>query len=158
MIDKVEISDYKALMYVWESSVKATHDFLKNEDFEFYKTIIPGFFDHVTLHCIKNSTKEIVGFMGTNDENLEMLFVSANEIGKGIGKELLLYAIQNLNVTKVDVNKDNIQALEFYQHFGFEVKSMSDVDGCGKPYPILHMELTNGERNNSSSLQTGNCY
>ncbi|WP_319800534.1 GNAT family N-acetyltransferase [Flavobacterium sp. N502536] len=143
LIYKVENSDYTALMRVWESSVKATHDFLTNEDFEFYKKLIPGFFEHVTLHGVKNEAGEIIAFMGTNDENLEMLFVSANEIGKGIGKELLLHAIQNLNVTKVDVNKDNIQALEFYQHFGFEVKSVSDVDGCGKPYPILHMELTN---------------
>lgn len=119
--------------------------FLKDEDFEFYKTIIPGFFDHVTLHCIKNSAKEIVGFMGTSDENLEMLFVSANEIGKGIGKTLLKYAIEHLSVIKVDVNKDNVEALKFYKHFGFEVKSMSDLDGCGKPYPILHLELTNSE-------------
>jgi len=149
IIYKVENTGYKALISVWESSVKATHDFLKKEDFEFYKELIPVFFDHVVLHAIKNNEDEIVGFMGTNSENLEMLFVSANEIGKGIGKTLLLYAIKNLNVTKVDVNKDNVQAVNFYNRFGFEVKSVSDLDGCGKPYPVLHMELTNAVANNS---------
>ena len=149
VIYKVENKDYKALMSVWESSVKATHDFLKNEDFEFYKALIPGFFDHVTLHCMKNEAAVIIGFMGTNEGNLEMLFVSESEIGKGIGKALLLYGIENLKVTKVDVNKENLQALEFYKRFGFEVKSVSDVDGCGKPYPILHMELTNAAIKNS---------
>ena len=143
VIHKVENTEYKALMEVWESSVKATHDFLKIEDFEFYKGLIPGFFEHVKLHCIKSEGAVITGFMGTNEGNLEMLFVSANEIGKGIGKALLSYGIEELKVTKVDVNQDNIQALNFYKSFGFEVKSVSDVDGCGKPYPILHMELTN---------------
>jgi len=143
VIYKIDNREHKALMRVWESSVKATHDFLKNEDFEFYKKLIPAFFEHVTLHGVKNEAEKMIGFIGTKNENLEMLFVSANEIGTGIGKALLLYAIQNLEVTKVDVNKDNVQALEFYKHFGFEVKSISDLDGCGKPYPILHMELTN---------------
>ncbi len=33
--------DYPEIMKVWESSVKATHHFLKQEDFEFYKHIAP---------------------------------------------------------------------------------------------------------------------
>ncbi|WP_028980482.1 GNAT family N-acetyltransferase [Sporocytophaga myxococcoides] len=142
MIYKVENTEYKELVSVWESSVKATHDFLKIEDFNFYKELIPSFFDSVSLHCVKNVKHQIIGFIGTNEDSLEMLFVAANEIGKGIGKTLLLYAIENLSVTKVDVNKDNLQAVEFYIHFGFRVKSVSDIDGFGKPYPILHMELT----------------
>lgn len=141
MIYKVENSEYKELISVWESSVKATHHFLKMEDFSFYKELIPGFFDNVTLHCVKNEKSQIVGFIGTNENNLEMLFVAANELGKGIGKKLLLFAIEKLNVTKVDVNKDNIQGVEFYNRFGFTVKSVSDFDGFGKPYPIVHMEL-----------------
>ncbi|GAA3777852.1 GNAT family N-acetyltransferase [Flavobacterium ginsengiterrae] len=141
MILKVDKSEYKHLISVWESSVKATHDFLKPEDFIFYKELIPNFFDSVTLHCIKNENEEIIGFIGTNEKSLEMLFVTASEIGKGIGKKLLLFALEKLNITKVDVNKDNLQAAAFYYHFGFKLKSTSDLDGCGKPYPILHLEL-----------------
>ncbi|GAL83660.1 hypothetical protein MYP_887 [Sporocytophaga myxococcoides] len=145
VIIKVKNTEYQELISVWESSVKATHDFLKVEDFNFYKELIPGFFENVTLHCLKNEKSKIVGFIGTNDGALEMLFVTANEIGKGIGKKLLLYAIERLNVTKVDVNKDNLQAVEFYNQFGFKIKSISDLDGFGKPYPILHMELANSQ-------------
>ncbi|WP_294965720.1 GNAT family N-acetyltransferase [uncultured Flavobacterium sp.] len=141
MIQKVNKTEYPELISVWESSVKATHDFLKPEDFIFYKELIPNFFDNVSLHCIKNDQQQIIGFIGTHDGNLEMLFVTADQIGKGIGKKLLLYAIEELKVTKVDVNKENLTASAFYKHFGFEIKSISDVDGCGKPYPILHLEL-----------------
>lgn len=142
MIQKVNKSEYQELISVWESSVKATHDFLKPEDFTFYKELIPNFFDNISLNCIKNDQQQIIGFIGTHDENLEMLFVTADQIGKGIGKKLLLYAIEELKISKVDVNKDNQTATAFYKHFGFEVKSTSDLDGCGKPYPILHLELT----------------
>lgn len=141
MICEANKTQYKDLLSVWESSVKATHHFLTEEDFEFYKELIPVFFENVTLHCAKNEQLQIVGFIGTDKENLEMLFVRESEIGKGFGKKLLVYAIENLNVTKVDVNKDNLKAVDFYNRFGFETKAVSEADGFGKPYPILHLEL-----------------
>jgi putative acetyltransferase len=141
MIEQVTQPEYPDLVSVWESSVKATHDFLKPEDFYFYRDLVPTFFDQVTLHCIKNETGRMVGFIGTNNESLEMLFVAASEIGKGLGKKLLLFAMGHLGVTKLDVNRDNLQATAFYSHFGFEIKSESELDGFEKPYPVLHMEL-----------------
>lgn len=146
MIYKVEPTEHKELVSVWESSVKATHHFLRREDFDFYREIVPSFFENVVLHCVKNEELRIVGFMGTHNENLEMLFVTAEYIGKGVGRELLRHAIENLKVTKVDVNEDNLQAVAFYNHFGFQLKSVSESDGFGKPYPILHLELTGNPR------------
>ncbi len=141
MIYEVKNTEYGELVAVWESSVKATHHFLSEEDFEFYKELVPTFFDQVVLYGVKNESGQITGFIGTNEANLEMLFVAANQRGKGIGKKLLLYAFENLKVTQVDVNAQNEQAVKFYEHFGFETKSTSELDGFGKPYPILHMEL-----------------
>jgi putative acetyltransferase len=83
----------------------------------------------------------ILGFMGVSKDVLEMLFIDSRSIGKGVGKMLLLHAINHLNITKVDVNERNEQALKFYGHFGFKVTSRSELDETGKPYPILHMEL-----------------
>ncbi len=141
MIHQVDKTEYNELTAVWESSVKATHDFLSEADFEFYKELVPTFFDQVTLHCVKNESERIIAFSGTNEGNLEMLFVAADQRGKGSGKKLLEYAIAHFDVTKVDVNAQNEQAVKFYEHFGFETKSISELDGFGKPYPILHMEL-----------------
>lgn len=145
MIDPVNKTEYNELVSVWESSVKATHHFLSEEDFEFYKELVPTFFDQVTLHCIRNENQRIVAFAGTNDGNLEMLFVEADQRGKGSGKKLLHDVIENLMITKVDVNAQNEQAVKFYEHFGFETKSTSELDSFGKPYPILHMELKAGK-------------
>ena len=132
--------EYPQLDAVWESSVKATHHFLSEEDFNFYKNLITTFFDNIQLKALKEDNT-ILGFIGTDKESLEMLFVEALERGKGIGKELLLYALENLGITKVEVNQDNHHAVAFYSHFGFETRKVSEVDGFGKPYPILHIEL-----------------
>lgn len=70
-----------------------------------------------------------------------MLFVDNSHRGKGIGKRLILYAIEELHVTKVDVNEQNVQAVGFYTHVGFHVVGKSETDNEGKPYPILHLQL-----------------
>ena len=136
-------AEFDTLLEIWESSVRATHHFLKAEDIDFFKKIIQekDVFSHVELTCVRDKENNMLGFMGVSGEILEMIFIDAQFIGKGIGKMLLLHAIENLNISKVDVNEQNESALKFYEHFGFKIISRSELDGTGKPYPILHMQL-----------------
>ena len=140
MIRKVKATDYPRLMEIWESAVSSTHDFLKEEDFLYYKEQLPVYFQHVTLFGFEQEGI-LIGFMGIAEGNLEMLFVDDNYRGTGIGKRLITYAIVNLQVTKVDVNEQNIQAVGFYKYMGFSIYKRSNLDGEGKEYPILHMQL-----------------
>ena len=140
MIRKVKATDYLRLMEIWESAVSSTHDFLKEEDFLYYKEQLPVYFQHVTLFGFEQEGI-LIGFMGIAEGNLEMLFVDDNYRGTGIGKRLITYAIGNLQVTKVDVNEQNIQAVGFYKYMGFNIYKRSNLDGEGKEYLILHMQL-----------------
>lgn len=140
MIRKIETADYPRLMEIWENAVLSTHDFLKEEDFLFYQKQVPVYFQQVTLFGFELEGV-LMGFMGIAEENLEMLFVDHTYRGKGIGKKLINYAIANLQVTKVDVNEQNQQAVGFYQHLGFNIYNRSSLDGEGKEYPILHLQL-----------------
>lgn len=140
MISLASKKDYPVLIDIWESAVKATHDFLADEDFEFYKSHIPIYFEHVSLYVYKNNKGIIKAFLGISDDSIEMLFVDNESRGTGMGKVLLDYAVNNLNARKVDVNEQNIQALNFYYHFGFKEVSRDEYDGEGKGYPILHLE------------------
>ncbi len=137
-IEKADVNDYLDIMAVWESSVKETHNFLKSEDFEFYKRIIPDFLPNVDLFVLR-SKNIILAFMGISAENLEMLFVSEESRGQGYGKHLLEYAINNFGIKNVDVNEQNKQAIEFYKKFGFKMVSRSEKDAMNKDYPILHL-------------------
>lgn len=141
-IDRILKTEYEEVVRVWESSVRATHHFLKEEDIEYFKPLILNtYLDAVELRCMRNDENNILGFLGAAEQNLEMLFIDPEHHGKRIGKSLLDHAMENLNVTKVDVNEQNEQAVGFYQHCGFEVIGRSELDSSGKPYPILHMAL-----------------
>lgn len=140
MIRKIELSDYPRLVEIWESAVLNTHDFLREEDFLYYKQHLPTYFQHVTLLGFEQEGL-LVGFMGIAQGNLEMLFIDNDYRGAGVGKQLITFAIANLGVTKVDVNEQNTQAVGFYKYIGFNIQSRSELDGEGKEYPILHMQL-----------------
>ncbi len=142
-IGSVEKKDYLALIKIWEESVRATHVFLKEEDLIALKPLIlDHYFDAVHLTGVRNADGEITGFCGVHDNNIEMLFVSPSARGTGVGTALTRHAIEKQGVTRVDVNEQNEQALGFYRHMGFVVIGRSPLDGQGKPYPLLHMQLS----------------
>ena len=134
-------SDYLEIIEVWESSVRATHHFLSEEDIQYFKPLILNqYLDAVTLYCTKDANGRITGFAGIVDKKIEMLFVHSNERGKAYGKLLLRHAMSEFDALKVDVNEQNAQAVGFYEHMGFEVISRSPLDSLGKPFPLLHMQ------------------
>ncbi|PSW21987.1 GNAT family N-acetyltransferase [Photobacterium sanctipauli] len=142
IVENVLPSDYAEMLVVWENSVRATHDFITDEDIEFFKPIIiEQAFPAVSLRCTKNDAGEIIGFIGVHEKKIEMLFVLNEARGQGVGKALLQYALTEFDVAEVDVNEQNPQAVGFYQRMGFKVASRSPLDGMGKPFPILHMTL-----------------
>jgi putative acetyltransferase len=74
-LDTPERSEYPAMLAVWESSVKATHHFLRNNDIEVLKEIIQKqeVFNQMNLICARDTYNTILGIMGVSEENLEML-------------------------------------------------------------------------------------
>ena len=142
IIDRATKADYQELISVWEASVRATHDFLSETDILFYRNLILNqYFDLVALKCVKDKSGRISGFLGTTEQKIEMLFIHPASRHKGIGKALIKYAVQELRIKLVDVNEQNKQAVGFYYAQGFTLKKRSPLDGMGKPYPILHLQM-----------------
>lgn len=141
-IERASKAEYQTLIDIWEASVRATHDFLSEDDLQALKPLILGqYFDAVNLTCVKTSSGVIAGFCGVHAGNIEMLFIAPELRGQGVGAALASHAITVQGATKVDVNEQNPQALGFYQRIGFVVTGRSPTDGQGKPYPLLHMAL-----------------
>lgn len=131
--------DYPRLVEIWSSAVRATHGFLSPVDRDAIEAeLVPSYFPNVTIHVVELDGRA-VGFSGVSGTMLEMLFVDASHIGCGIGGLLLNHAIDALGVTRVDVNEQNGQAIDFYLHHGFRVSGRSETDGEGRPYPLLHL-------------------
>ncbi len=131
--------DYPRIMEIWESAVRATHDFLAEEDFIYFKEVIPkDYLPNLEVFLLIENGKPI-GFSSASEGNLEMLFVHNDYRGKGYGKILFQFMKEKHGVTKVDVNEQNHQAIGFYEKLGFRKAGRSEKDGSGKDYPTIHM-------------------
>lgn len=130
------------IIHVWETSVRATHDFLPEEKINELKVAIKQLYlPNLAVFVAFDDTGKMAGFLGCAENRLEMLFISPENRGQGTGKKLLQYAIEELGVTELDVNEQNPQAVGFYQHMGFVQYGRSELDGEGNPFPLLHMHL-----------------
>ncbi|MDQ3594766.1 MAG: GNAT family N-acetyltransferase, partial [Pseudomonadota bacterium] len=130
---------------LWERSVRATHDFLSEDDIQ---RLLPLVRDcYLPMPALEvwvyEDTQGIGGFVGTGGNNVEMLFIDPNRRGQGIGRQLLDFVRARHDTLRVDVNEQNPQAVGFYLHYGFIQTGRSPVDGEGKPFPLLHMALPN---------------
>lgn len=143
----IEVTDRNSslieqLLGVWESSVKATHLFLSENEIEEIKKYVPQALKEIPYLTIVETENHIpVGFMGIVEQHLEMLFIFQKERGKGLGKELLKYGIEKYSVNDLAVNEQNPLAKGFYEHMGFKVYKRTEYDEQGNPYPLLYMRL-----------------
>lgn len=142
MIEQPNIHEYDELLQVWEEAVRTTHHFLTETDIQFYKPLIRNeYFAAVQLYVIREDAGTIAAFMGLSTDCIKMLFVSPKAQEQGYGSELVEFAIREKHIYKVDVNEQNTAALGFYLHRGFEVTGRDALDGTGKPFPVLHLQI-----------------
>ena len=144
MINSASQRDYPAIIELWELSVRASHFFLPEDYLQKIKSLLPSILPTVKLfvHFDKDN-QTITGFVGVSEEKIEMLFIHPDNRGQGIGRLLNKFAVEQLQTYKVDVNEQNEQAVSFYKKMGYKVVGRTEVDGLGKPFPILQMEYAN---------------
>lgn len=130
------------LLSVWETSGRKTHLFLSDSEIKHIKEYVPQALKSVEhLIVAENEACKPIAFMGTENSRLEMLFISPEERGKGMGKKLIDYGILNYGINEVTVNEQNPQTVGFYNHIGFEIYKRTDLDEQGNPYPLLYMKI-----------------
>ena len=118
------------LLEVWESSVKAIHLFLSEEEIENIKNYVPQAIQEIPYLII-----------AVNEHQVPIGFISDVERGKGLGRELLTFGIEKYSVNDLAVNEQNPLAKGFYEYMGFKVYKRTECDEQGNPYPLLYMKL-----------------
>lgn len=135
-------ADHPQLLNIWLRSVRATHHFLQESDIE---ALLPQLRDiylpAVELWVTVDAEDCPLGFIGLNENHVEMLFIEPDLRGKGIGRALLDHARSLRRQMSVDVNEQNPEAVGFYLHYGFVQTGRSPLDGKGRPFPLLHLSL-----------------
>ena len=99
--------DFAEIIDVWESSVRATHHFLSEQEIAFYKPLVPKYaLPSMKVFGMRLQNK-LTGYMAVSDYKVEMLFIAPEFIGKGLGKQLLSFALNKLHIYLIDVNEEN---------------------------------------------------
>ena len=127
------------LLDIWKASVCASHHFLTEPDIARLTPHAESALREIKTLWVVQDKLLPVGFMGVEEEKIEMLFLHPDYFGKGLGKDLVQRAFDKLNVKFVDVNEQNPDAKIFYERMGFKVFKRNEYDSDGNPFPILEM-------------------
>ncbi|MBQ5946040.1 acetyltransferase [Massilia sp. ST3] len=131
--------DAPALAGIWRRSVRATHDFLREEDFlEIERLVSDHYLPQTNLWVIEHDGAP-AGFMGLSGSHVDALFIDPAHNGRGLGRAMLEHAARLLGALTVDVNEQNAAAIGFYERMGFHRTGRSPLDDAGRPYPLLHL-------------------
>jgi putative acetyltransferase len=147
-IRRVRAGDRRALLVLWERSVRATHDFLTEADIDFYRPLVADILaaERIELWILVDGQATPIGFLGVSEHVVEALFVDPDRLGAGWGRRLVAHAqALQLGDQAVDVNEQNIAARRFYAALGFIVVGRSEHDDAGRPHPVLHLRRSAGE-------------
>lgn len=135
-----------ALVGIWERSVRVTHDFLEESDIVGMRPEVSEALVAIENLAVAQEVDGAVGFAASQDNKLEMLFITPEVRGCGIGTKLLVHAVEHWRVCRIDVNEQNPQARSFYERQGFVMMGRSASDGAGRPFPLVHLVRTEGVR------------
>ncbi|WP_454877714.1 acetyltransferase [Serratia inhibens] len=134
--------DNAQLAEIWQRSVRATHHFLTEDNIaQLFPLVLNHYLPAVDVWVAEDRPGHPCGFIGLSGNKVEMLFIDAEQRGKGVGKALLAHAETLHDELLLDVNEQNPRASGFYRHYGFEITGRSALDGQGNPFPLLHMKL-----------------
>ncbi len=139
-IESLDAATRLVILDLWEGSVRGTHHFLREEDIANLRPLVGEALKGVSLYAAREGDGRIAAFAGVAEDKLEMLFVRIEDLRKGIGG-LLLRHLLDKGVTRVDVNEQNPRALAFYRKMGFAATGRSELDGQGRHFPLLHLQL-----------------
>ncbi|MBF6540145.1 GNAT family N-acetyltransferase [Nocardia farcinica] len=132
--------EHELLLGIWRRAVEATHHFLTPADIDWYAGLLAGYLPAMSdLRVAEHAERGPVGFLAQENGEIDALFVEPSLHGHGIGTRLLDDVARDHPVLRLDVNEDNPTARKFYAAKGFEEVGRSEIDGQGRPFPLLHL-------------------
>jgi putative acetyltransferase len=135
--------DQETLLDIWLRSVRATHTFLTEEDIQFFFPLVREGLasSELELWVLCRESGELMWLMGLSGNKMEALFLAPEFHRSGGGRMLVRHARELRGELTVDVNEQNPAACRFYEACGFVVEGRSELDGTGRPFPLLHLRL-----------------
>jgi ribosomal protein S18 acetylase RimI-like enzyme len=138
----VDASSVIACMTLWDNDLPASFHQKNLSSLRKFLT------DEQIKHLLKSNAQIEKVFPGPSEEQLCIghLAVQEHAKGRGIGKKLIAYAISQAklrgkNQVVLDVDRDNEEALSFYQGLGFVMASSVEFLPTQQVFYRMHYQL-----------------
>ena len=120
-IRRYHTNDVEAVIDVWQRANALAHPFL-TPDFvaEVHRAMRDIYLPNAETYVLEEGGA-IVGFIALLGNEIGGLFLHPSLHGKGYGKALVDHAVVLKGPLKVDVFRDNVVGLPFYERYGFEL-------------------------------------
>lgn len=136
---------FEALLDLWEDSVRCGYAFLKDNDILEIKEDVKLHLKNAQNVIVATDSSDFLGFIGTDKNCIEMLFVHPKFFRRGVGrallKEVYLKELKKYDCIKVECNTQNIRGIEFYKSLGFKIMRESAKDSMGRDFSVAHLEV-----------------
>ena len=142
MIRELQKTDVDKVAAIWLDTNLKTHYFISDgywkRNFELVKEMLSQAEVYVYV-----KDKEILGFVGLNDEYIEGIFVSDKMQSQGIGKQLVNYIKNKKRKLFLNVYQKNVRAISFYRREGFEIQCEGVDEATGEKEYVMIWQQTN---------------
>lgn len=133
MIRRYTERDIGAVMQIWLDTNIQAHYFISPDYWRINCGMVREMLPHAEIYVHEDdSTKQINGFIGLNDNYIEGIFVKEADQSKGIGKQLLDHVKRVKPTLSLCVYQKNKEAIRFYLREKFSIRSENVDDETGE--------------------------
>lgn len=119
-------NDLAAVMDIWLDTNRKAHYFIPEKYWKDNYSAVKKQLPQAEIYVHEDdSTGEINGFIGFNDNYIAGIFVREGVQSKGIGKQLLDYAKAMKPAMSLNVYRKNLRAVRFYEREQFVIQAES---------------------------------
>lgn len=136
MIREYNENDMSAVLDIWLRASIRAHDFVVAEFWEAQVGNMRDIYIPASTTYVYELNSQVLGFYAIYENTLAAIFVSPENQGEGIGKQLISHAKSGRSPLSLSVYKENHASFQFYLSQGFCVVSEQADEHTG------HQEYT----------------
>jgi putative acetyltransferase len=132
MIREYEEQDADALVSIWRAATAIAHPFLAKDFVDSEAEALRNVYLKFAKTWVTEIDGKIVGFIAMVENEVAGLFLHPSFHGRGLGRDMVVLAVQKQGPLRVEVFEKNIIGRGFYKAFGFRGSEQYVHDATGE--------------------------
>lgn len=142
LIRAYDLADKPMLSAIWYDASQSVHAFLGEALLTEHRQLVEDVYLDQAETWVACLYEKPVGFIGLLDHFIGGLFIAPSAQGKGVGRQLVSFALARKGQLALEVYADNSSACRFYQQLGFREVGRRSQDDNGLPFAVIEMHLS----------------